>query len=313
MSEDQTRTINLNSRMYEQKYPEVDDLVMICVKSIAEMGSYVSLLEYNNIEGMILLSELSRRRIRSITKLIRVGRIEVAVVLRVDQEKGYIDLSKRRVSPEDVSKCEEKYNKSKAVHSIMRHVAELSKSNTEDLYQSFGWPLYKKFGHAYDAFKLALDDPSVLDDISPAIEPEVKEILLKDITRRLTRQAAKLRADFEVTCFHYEGIDAIKTSLKKAQDLSTPEIQIKIRLVAPPLFVMVTVAVDKEKGIALLNQAIDLIREDVGRYKGAVVVKMAPTIVSDRDDSDLALQLEQLERQSKQVSGDDDNSDQEDE
>ena len=42
------------------------------VKSIAEMGAYVALLEYNGIEGMILLSELSRRRIRSITKLIKV-------------------------------------------------------------------------------------------------------------------------------------------------------------------------------------------------------------------------------------------------
>jgi translation initiation factor 2 subunit 1 len=45
-------------------------------------------LEYDNIEGMILLSELSRRRIRSIQKLIRVGRNEVVVVLRVDKEKG---------------------------------------------------------------------------------------------------------------------------------------------------------------------------------------------------------------------------------
>lgn len=69
---------------------------------------------------MILLSELSRRRIRSIQKLIRVGRNEVVVVLRVDKEKGYIDLSKRRVSPEDIIKCDERYNKSKVVHSIMR-------------------------------------------------------------------------------------------------------------------------------------------------------------------------------------------------
>lgn len=82
-------------------------------------------LEYDNTEGMILLSELSRRRIRSIQKLIRVGRNEVVVVLRVDKEKGYIDLSKRRVSAEDVLKCEERYNKSKTVHSIMRHVSSL--------------------------------------------------------------------------------------------------------------------------------------------------------------------------------------------
>lgn len=98
------------------------------------MGAYVHLLEYNDVQGMILLSELSRRRIRSIQKLIRVGRNEVVVVLRVDKDKGkqlffffffcgetltrstgYIDLSKRRVSDEEIVKCEEKYNKSKAV------------------------------------------------------------------------------------------------------------------------------------------------------------------------------------------------------
>lgn len=42
--------------MYEKKYPDVDDLVMVNVKSIAEMGAYVSLLEYNNIEGMLRFS-----------------------------------------------------------------------------------------------------------------------------------------------------------------------------------------------------------------------------------------------------------------
>jgi translation initiation factor 2 subunit 1 len=64
------------------------------VQQIAEMGAYVKLLEYDNIDGMILLSELSRRRIRSIQKLIRVGRNEVVVVLRVDKEKGM-----RHISP----------------------------------------------------------------------------------------------------------------------------------------------------------------------------------------------------------------------
>lgn len=37
---------------------------------------------------MILLSELSRRRIRSINKLVRVNRTEVVMVIRVDKEKG---------------------------------------------------------------------------------------------------------------------------------------------------------------------------------------------------------------------------------
>ncbi|KAF3631217.1 Eukaryotic translation initiation factor 2 subunit alpha [Capsicum annuum] len=95
------------------------------VKNMADSGAYISLLEYNNIEGMILFFELSRRRIWSISGLIKVGRIEPVMVLRVDKEKGYIDLSKRRVSEEDISACEKRYNKSKLVHSIMRHVAEI--------------------------------------------------------------------------------------------------------------------------------------------------------------------------------------------
>ena len=78
----------LSCRFYKQKFPEMEDVVMVNVKSIAEMGAYVMLLEYNNIEGMILLSELSRRRIRSINKLVRVGRNECVVVIRVDTDKG---------------------------------------------------------------------------------------------------------------------------------------------------------------------------------------------------------------------------------
>jgi hypothetical protein len=80
----------LSCRFYKQKYPSVEDVVMVNVRSIAEMGAYVHLLEYNNIEGMILLSELSRRRIRSINKLIRVGKTEPVVVIRVDREKGTV-------------------------------------------------------------------------------------------------------------------------------------------------------------------------------------------------------------------------------
>lgn len=38
--------------------------------------------------------------------------------------QGYIDLSKRRVSPEEIRKCEEKYNKAKIVNTILRTVAD---------------------------------------------------------------------------------------------------------------------------------------------------------------------------------------------
>lgn len=165
---------------------QVEDVVMVNVRAIAEMGAYVYLLEYNSIEGMILLSELSRRRIRSINKLIRVGKTEPVVVIRVDKEKGlfysfccyfyelfcsfinksrsgYIDLSKRRVSAEDVEKCTERFAKAKAVNSILRHVADIlkfeSNDQLEELYQKTAWHFeekYKSKAAAYDVFKQAV-------------------------------------------------------------------------------------------------------------------------------------------------------------
>lgn len=53
-------------------------------------------------------------------------------------------------------KCEERYNKSKAVHTIMAHIAGKLGRPIEQLYEAIAWPLDRKYGHAYDAFKVAV-------------------------------------------------------------------------------------------------------------------------------------------------------------
>ncbi|KAF2651199.1 hypothetical protein K491DRAFT_102499 [Lophiostoma macrostomum CBS 122681] len=296
-----------NCRFYEEKYPEVESFVMVNVKQIAEMGAYVKLLEYDNIDGMILLSELSRRRIRSIQKLIRVGRNEVVVVLRVDKDKGYIDLSKRRVSPEDIVKCEERYNKSKMVHSIMRHVAEKTSTPIEELYQSIGWPLNKKYGHSIDAFKLSITNPDVWNDVTFPNDV-VRDELQSYIGKRLTPQPTKVRSDIEVTCFGYEGIDAVKTALRRAEAKNTPDNQVKVKLVSPPLYVLTSQCLDKTVGIATLEQSIKDIEESIKAANGSCVVKMAPKAVTENDDAELAALMEKRERENQEVSGDEDES-----
>jgi len=245
-------------------------------------------LEYDNTEGMILLSELSRRRIRSVQKLIRVGRNEVVVVLRVDKEKGvyqnqmdyishsfppgYIDLSKRRVSAEDIIKCEERYMKSKTVASILRHVASKiatggsdaqveetqemdvnEEEKLEKLYEQIAWPLGKKYGHPYDAFKLALTEAdAVFSSLETPVPPAVYSVLTKTIARRLTPQPIKLRADIELTCYTPSGIDAIKKALRAGEKQSSEAVPIKAKLVAPPLYVLSTNATDKVSRLLML-------------------------------------------------------------
>lgn len=61
-----------------------------------------SLIEYNNIDGMVLLSDLTKRRFHSINSVIKVGRIETAIVLCVEKDKQYANLSKTKVCGEDI-------------------------------------------------------------------------------------------------------------------------------------------------------------------------------------------------------------------
>ncbi|KAJ3649160.1 hypothetical protein Zmor_020916 [Zophobas morio] len=301
----------LSCRFYREKFPEVEDVVMVNVLSIAEMGAYVRLLEYNNTEGMILLSELSRRRIRSINKLIRVGKTEPVVVIRVDTDKGYIDLSKRRVSAEDVEKCTERFAKAKAVNSILRHVAELLKFESdeqlEELYQKTAWNFEEKYkkskASAYDFFKQAVLDPSILDECQ--LDEKTKEVLLSNIKRKLTSQAVKIRADIECACYGYEGIDAVKTALKAGLSLSSEELPIKINLIAPPLYVMTTSTPEKQDGLKILNDAIEKIQKTITDLGGVFNVQMAPKVVTATDEAELQRQMERAELENAEVAGDD--------
>mmetsp|Transcript_28653 Transcript_28653/g.66992 ORF Transcript_28653/g.66992 Transcript_28653/m.66992 type:complete len:433 (+) Transcript_28653:107-1405(+) len=301
---------NLRSRMYRNKYPDVEDIVFVLVKRIDVMGVYVSLLEYDETEGMILLSELSRRRIRSVKKLINVGRQEVALVLRVDKDKGYIDLSKRRVSPEDVEQLEEKFNKSKAVHSIMRNLATTERRHVEDLYESFGWELADEHGHLLDSFKRLLTEPTILDKYQ--IPADIKTALLKNIEMRLTPQPVKVRSDFEVTCFAYEGIDAIKAALTAGMECGTELNPITCRLIAPPLYVMTCNTLDQDFGIKLLEGALDKVKEEIAARKGEIVIKMAPTAVGAEEEEALKKALEEAQRLNQEIEGDDDDDEDDD-
>lgn len=207
------------------------------------------------------------------------------------------------------------------VHSILRHVAEKTKMPIEELYQSIGWPLNKRYGHAVDAFKLSITcvrilafhiihadsrsnrNPDVWNDITFPNEV-VRTELTSYIGKRLTPQPTKVRADVEVTCFGYEGIDAVKTALRAAEAKNTAETQVKVKLVSPPLYVLTSQCLEKNTGIAILEDAIKQIDGNIRSAGGGCLVRMAPKAVTENDDAELQALMEKRERENQEVSGD---------
>jgi translation initiation factor 2 subunit 1 len=117
----------------------------------------------------------------------------------------------------------------------------------------------------------------------------------------------------QVTCFGYEGIDAIKTALRCAEANNPPEAQVKVRLVSSPLFVLTSQTLDKNYGIEVLNAAIKRVEKSIlAAAGGGCVIKMAPKAVTESDDAELQALMDRKERETQQVSGDDDDSESDD-
>merc|ERR1711881_507667 len=162
----------------------------------------------------------------------------------------------------------------------------------------------KKKGSSYDWFKQAVQDPSLLDECN--LDEQTKKVLLDQINIKLTQQAVKIRADIEVACYTYEGIDAVKDALRAGISCSTDAVPIRINLIAPPLYVITTSTPEKQEGLDALNAACKVIEERIGASGGSFNIQMAPKVVTATDEADLAKQMAKAEEENAEVSGDDD-------
>ena len=66
------------------------------------------------------------------------------------------------------------------------------------------------------------------------LDENTKAVLVENIQRKLTQQAVKIRADFECSCFTYEGIDAVKEALRAGMHIA--HITLCLKTLIPSMF-----------------------------------------------------------------------------
>ncbi len=87
----------------------------------------------------------------------------------------------------------------------------------------------------------------------------------------------KVRADIEVTCYTYEGIDAVKAALIAGKAVGDERTPIQIKLIAPPRYVMDTMTLDKDLGKSVLEKAIEVVTEKIIAAGGKLEVRRQET------------------------------------
>lgn len=282
----------MTSRFYKNKFPEVDDLVMVRVEEVGDISSTVILLEYGEIEGIILHSELSRKKFRSINNVIRVGNKEIMQVTMVDPSKNYINLSKKNLKPEDHENGGKKFSHHSIINSIIKFVANSKgidsnsepqnesdgSSNTLIMYEEVVWPLSEKYGDDFFQ-KINQGDTQILD----GMEENTKDLLIKTINHRFQTHPEKYQANIEVINYGMSGVEGIKKALQAALDEANVNMEgdgelnrLFITLQASPEWLVYVTSDNEEKALAILNKAIDTIDREIKNEGGKSIVKNAP-------------------------------------
>jgi len=258
---------------------------MVRFTQINDMGVYCTLLEYNNIDGFLQLGEVCARRMKSIYRHVRVGQQLVLSVLRVDKERGYVDLSKKYVKEADLAAGTEKYNKGKTVHNITKYVSKTQHKNLEEVYKIYVWPLYTSHEHPYDAFKTLanLKEGEQLDiwhDL-PDIQIDIKNEFIKLIKHQMAVQPVKVGAQIEVMCYSEGGIEAIKQALNAGLEINQENVlsSVKIQLISSPLYLVWTTTLDEDKGNETLREVIKEIREKMTDLGGTFKIIKEPSVL----------------------------------
>merc|ERR1740121_790344 len=104
----------------------------------------------------------------------------------------------------------------------MQHVAANHDLDVEDLCMKVSWPLHTKYKCAFAAFKKHADGElniwDELDFTKPGTDishlaDKIKEDIDTHMKRRLLVSTVRVMTKCEVSCYEYEGIDAITAAL----------------------------------------------------------------------------------------------------
>lgn len=189
------------------EYPKTNELVICKITKITNYGVFAELLEYNNIEGFIHISQVSSTWIKNIHNHVKQNQIRASKVLNVDTRKNHVDLSFNRVAAVDEKRKISEYRLFKRANGILATTAKQLDMDVEELWTKIADPLLEVENSLYTGFvNLLKYGPEKYSGLDKKLLPKFIEILNKNITIKEKIISGVLN----VSCLEANGAKIIK-------------------------------------------------------------------------------------------------------
>ncbi len=268
-------------QFYESSIPSENTDVAIRITDIHEYGVEAILLEYADApKGIIYNKDLSRKRVRTVRDVVRIGQETVATVMHSTYDS--ITLSLRNMNKEGIDAVYNEYCRHKAVHGILKSIAISHSDETmlKMFYETLLWPIARLDLDIYDEFLSLHDSTRKLCIDTPYLE-EIRKL----VQARLPAPLVTKHRDVDIT---YSNSLSAPSCITDCLHTVMSTYGCEVNVIAPPIYrIQVTAGTEKEA-----SSKLDTIQAAIAEYLttqtqyNTPAVSVAPTL-----DNEITLDL----------------------
>ncbi len=252
---------------HKQGSPEENEIVLCRVTKIFPSSVFVNLLEYSD-SGIIHISEVSPGRIRNLRDYVSVGRQIVCKILRIDTERGHIDLSLRRVnSTERQEKLEEIKQELKS-ESLVKNLAKKLNTPYETLYKELTSKIFTEYSHLHLCFKDMAED--LVDVVKLGIAKKTADELTTAVKDKFKPPKVTIQGEIKIQTYDSNGVDKVKKTLQLVEKVSPT---LNLFYLGAGRFKVIIEDVDYKPAEKNLKKALDIIEKFNDKTSTATFVR----------------------------------------
>ena len=242
-------------------FPEEDSLVLVNVTKVNPNSVFVTLDHYGGRTGLIHISEISPGRIRNIRDYVVEGKKIVCKVLRVDKEKGHIDISLRRVTEIQKRNFLNDIKQEQKAEKLLEYIGKQLKKDLKTIYVEVGFKLIETYGGIYDAFQRFVLDEELIKDLK--LEKGTEKLILEIVKDKIKAPEVEIKGSLKLISEEKNGVEIIKKILINAQ-----KGDIKISYISAPNYSISVKASDYKTAEGILKNAQEAIITQIEKQKG---------------------------------------------
>jgi len=239
-------------------YPESGEFVIATAVKLQDHGVYVNLDEYGK-GGYIPIGEVASTWVKNIRDFVKEGQKLVLKVIRVDDRKGHVDLSIRKVTEREKKDKLIQYKKSKKAEKLLESAAKSLNRGYDEAVASVGIPLEDRFGDLYSALEeAAVKGPATF---TAAGIPENWAQALYDISKdHVEPPVVQVTGVVQISSSKPKGVEDIKKAIGEGRKASAAQgIKVDITYVGAPRYRIEVTAKDYKAAEDAMKQAVDAI------------------------------------------------------